>query len=129
MGDGFDLGGHISRIYGRRNEGIIVPRVEVTLTEGQLLHHHCHINVNLWLKENPSHVGVSGWVLFDFGGYFNFVRFCHHSVVQREDGTLIDITPTHAMDHYPFIIDPLPREQFLSLVEANQIVNIDLRVR
>jgi len=61
----------------------------------------CHANVETWVHHNPNHKAVLGfliskqspgkWVIYN------------HSVVECEDGTLMDITPVHGEHQLPFI--------------------------
>lgn len=63
----------------------------------------CHDNTAIWVQHNPTHKAVPGFLLFDFGGYLNIVRFAAHSVIETEAGDLVDITPSQATVSYPFI--------------------------
>ncbi|GLS18130.1 hypothetical protein GCM10007874_11460 [Labrys miyagiensis] len=46
----------------------------------------CHNNVKRWVSEHPEHRPAEGWLVRLDG------HFIKHSVVQFEDGTLVDIT-------------------------------------
>jgi hypothetical protein len=52
----------------------------------------CHDNVDVWLKSNPKHVAVRGWVVNASYGA-DVVGLTAHSVVRDAAGTLFDITP------------------------------------
>jgi hypothetical protein len=61
----------------------------------------CHDNVRDWLFQNPNHKAVPGYLLDDLSSGRCVVHA--HSVVQREDGSLFDITPMHVPKSYPFV--------------------------
>jgi hypothetical protein len=63
--------------------------------------HHCHANVKLWVHHSPSHKRIRGFVLF--GPMLGVWRVMAHSLVELEDGTLVDITPHGASQPYPFV--------------------------
>jgi hypothetical protein len=65
------------------------------------LAHHCHANVKTWVHYSPNHKRVRGFVLF--GPMFDVWRVMAHSLVEFDDGTLIDITPHGASQAYPFV--------------------------
>ena len=71
---------------------------------------------------------MRGWLIFEFGGLFGFVRFNSHSVIEQQDGTLIDITPSRASRRYPFIRHAGSEEDFIELVVKWQVIQFDYRV-
>ena len=49
---------------------------------------------------------IPGWLVFDFSTSFGLVDLLSHSVVERPDGIVMDITPPPAAapgDLYPFL--------------------------
>jgi hypothetical protein len=57
----------------------------------------CHMNVEKWIKENPKHTPVRGWlVTSDF-------LLDAHSVVADEREILFDITPLQTTTRPPFL--------------------------
>jgi hypothetical protein len=63
--------------------------------------HQCHANVMIWVRHSPAHKRVKGFVLF--GPSFQVWRVLAHSLVEMEDGTLVDITPHGVSQPYPFV--------------------------
>lgn len=58
----------------------------------------CHENVDQCCALFPELSPVRGWFYFDLARSFVF-----HSVVRKQDGLLSEITPSNAIDRYPFI--------------------------
>lgn len=56
----------------------------------------CHENVDAWVKANPGSKSIRGWLIQ--GGCDPIFLITAHSVVQRRDGSLMDITPTDRFD-------------------------------
>jgi hypothetical protein len=90
--------------------------------------HHCHANVDRWVRYSPAHKRVRGFVLF--GPQFGVWRVTAHSLVELADGTLVDITPHGASQLYPFVRHIGTNEQFEEFashgeinVSANQLGN------
>jgi hypothetical protein len=54
----------------------------------------CHANAKRYVAENPGCRVVGGWLLEDFA---DFSYFNAHSVVQTEDGSLLDPTPLRSV--------------------------------
>ena len=63
--------------------------------------HACHSNVETWVRHSPAHKRVKGFLLQ--GPLFGFWRVLAHSLVQIEDGSLIDITPQEGNQLHPFV--------------------------
>jgi hypothetical protein len=51
-----------------------------------------------------------------------------HSVLEGLDGVLFDITPSHASQRYTFLSHQGTEEDFVALVEGQQVVRIRHRV-
>jgi hypothetical protein len=89
-------------LYGRLNEAVYLERAKARVGPWEPQMHYCHENVRDWVKYNPQHKHVFGFVFFDLSR-FGYVEFQPHSVIEMEDGTLVDITPHQASDDYPFL--------------------------
>ena len=63
--------------------------------------HACHSNVERWIKISPGHKRVTGFLLQ--GPLFSFWRVLAHSLVQVEDGSLVEITPQEGNQLQPFV--------------------------
>ena len=50
----------------------------------------CHENVDAWVRANPGSKSIRGWLIQ--GGCDPTFIIAAHSIVQRRDGSLIDIT-------------------------------------
>jgi hypothetical protein len=122
-----------ARLYSRRGEAVVVPFNKRSVGDWQPIEGDCHRNVDWWVYNHPNSKPVRGWLFFDFrmlrilGGQ-PFVRFTAHSVVQDEDGTLRDITPSRASQRYPFIRHEGSDEEFISLVNVHQLGDLDLKI-
>lgn len=90
-------------VIARRETATNVRFESVQLGEGVWVpqKYYCHANVETWVFHNPSHKAVLGYLISEPspGRWLVYA----HSVVEREDGTLIDITPMHGSQSYPFI--------------------------
>jgi hypothetical protein len=119
-------------LYARRVEAIVVPFAERSIGDWKPAENHCHRNVDWWVLSHPESRAIRGWLIFDFFktsmGLLPFVRFTAHSLVEDEDGTLHDITPSGASKRYPFIRHQGDEKEFISLVEEHQLINLDLKL-
>jgi len=79
-------------LYRRRGEGVILRRADARIGEWKPQVNYCAQNVDAWVRYNPHHKRVDGFVFFDYG-VLSFVRFQPHCVLEVEDGALVDITP------------------------------------
>lgn len=116
----FDTAGYAADLWARRTEGVKVPYRRVQIGSSVPQPNQCHGNAQIWVANNPKHRHVRGWLFFDL-----MRRFAAHSVVEDEDGQLIDITPTLAIDVYPFIRHVGDDQIFDWLVIENEVGNID----
>lgn len=105
-------------LYGLRDDAVVVPFVEQSLAGLILLEHECHGNADNWVLRNPGSKAVRGWIYFNALGLFTA-----HSVVEVENGMLIDITPSKTSQRYPFIRHPGSEDEFNELVEKYQVRN------
>jgi hypothetical protein len=83
------------------------------------LAHHCHANVQMWVHHSPAHKRVKGFVLF--GPEFGVWKVLAHSLVELEDGRLVDITPHGASQQYPFVRHIGTDEEFEEFADHGQI--------
>jgi hypothetical protein len=63
----------------------------------------CHDNADYFVKENPDHTSVRGWLLTPLHGASGFYRIVAHSVVRRPSGELIDVTPMNEQDRHAYV--------------------------
>ena len=113
------------RLYARREEGVITNFAKVKIGDWRPTEHECHRNVTTWCEHQTDHKPVRGWLLFDFDNFLPFVRFTAHSVIEDENGDLVDITPTRGSQPYPFICAEEDEEAFASLIEEHGLTNFD----
>lgn len=92
-------------LYERRMSGVFVPGIEIPAGyQGwRPVENRCHDNVQVWTAGRPEHKAVRGFLFFDLARAMPYVWFNAHSVVETEDGSLIDITSSQASQRYPFI--------------------------
>jgi len=83
------------------------------------LAHHCHANVKIWVKHSPAHKRVKGFVIF--GPIAGVCRVMAHSLVEIDDGTLVDITPHGASQPYPFVRHNGSDEEFEEFADQGEI--------
>src|SRR5436190_1448079 len=95
-----------AQLFARRNEGVIVPRVQLELSDWNPQANQCHDNALTLQARNIGYRAVQGWLFFDLLYQLPYVRFTGHSVVENVAGELLDITPLHADNPnaglYPF---------------------------
>lgn len=107
-------------VLARRSEGVIVPFRRVGIGDWLPREHYCHDNVAAWVYRSPQHKPVQGFHIFDFT-LLGFWRIQAHSIVELEDGTLMDITPNRASQRYPFVRHTGTNEEFAAVEQAIQI--------
>lgn len=116
-------------LYERRQEAAVVPFDERRGADWAPVENQCHYNVDRWVSEHPGTRAVRGWLVFDFEktsmGLVHVVRFTPHSVVEDEDGRLVDITPSGASRRYPFLRHTGSDEEFEQLVTSRMLVHLD----
>ena len=95
---------YIIELFERRSEGTVIQKVEIKECGWKPEFHECHNNVDFWCRSNPEYIPVRGWLFFALNYEANFVWFQQHSVILTPGKTLVDITPSNALDSYPFII-------------------------
>jgi hypothetical protein len=80
--------------------------------------HNCYRNVATWVHNVPQHRMVMGYVIFDLPLYIEVVP---HAVVEIEDGTLMDITPSGVTMAYPFVRHVGTDEEFDDMKRAIRV--------
>jgi hypothetical protein len=82
---------------------------------------YCHDNVVAWVSRSPQHKHVRGYVIFDLRFLFGVWQVQAHSVVELEDGSLIDITPSDVSQPYPFVRHIGSDEEFAGMASAMRV--------
>ena len=77
----------------------------------------CHDNVNRWCHENPGHRPLRGWLVTS-------TLFDKHSVVDRGESALLDITPLDGRSYSYFLPHDGTEDEFEKL--PNQVVAVDI---
>lgn len=107
----------------RVQEAVVVERIEVSIGDWKPQPNMCHHNVTLFCEHNSAYTPVRGWLYFELPG-LRFAKFLAHSVVRASDGTLYDITPWEATEHYPFLAGNLGEDEYAELVEGQGFGNL-----
>ena len=109
---------YAAELYERRNSGVRVPSYPFPpeITDWRPDPNECHKNADKVAELDPRLKVVNGWLFFDWGWSYPYVRFTAHSVNEKPDGSLVDFTPTSVA--YPFIRAELPDAMFDAVVRA-----------
>jgi len=99
-----------TRLYRQRRDASIVTQVSSPTGEDPPPA-RCHDNVNEYVARHPTCKAVHGWLI---GNHVSFLYFNAHSVVETEDGSLIDITPSEPP--CPFLRHPGTNEEFAAII-------------
>jgi hypothetical protein len=105
----------------RLNEATVINHRTVRIGDWTPERRHCHENVTIWIESNPQQKPIRGFLCFTFDGLLGFVQFQPHTVVEVEDGTLIDITPNDASQEYPFLRHTGTADEFEVIAETSII--------
>lgn len=114
-------------VLGRHSEAVLVPFREVGMkgapdeTDWHPQPKFCHDNVAAWVSRSPQHKHVKGFVIFDLRMLLGIWQVHAHSVVELEDGTLIDITPSGVSRPYPFVRHIGTEEEFAEMARAMHV--------
>jgi hypothetical protein len=114
-------------IIARRSEAVLVPFRQVGMKglpeEGDWSPrpNYCHDNVAAWVSRCPQHKQIRGYVIFDMRHISGVWQVQAHSVVELEDGALIDITPSGVSQPYPFVRHVGTDEQFAEMARAMRV--------
>ena len=116
-----DRDGYRHSICQRLRSAQIVPFVKIRIGTWEPQVGHCHENVDQWVRSNPSHMPLRGWVTLVESD--DAVQLTPHSVVRDQDGDTFDITPLEnetirpSMRFVPHIGD---EAKFFSLMNSFQ---------
>ncbi len=105
---------YIVELFERREEAAFVQMASIEEREWKPDLNECHNNVDFWCKEHPEYKPIRGWLFYALGYEADYVLFQQHSVMLTPENTLVDITPTIALDSYPFIIAKESDEEFFA---------------
>jgi hypothetical protein len=98
--------------------------VELQDSEGRLIwkpeSRACHSNVETWIRHSPAHKRVRGLLLQ--GPFFNFWRVLAHSLVQVEDGSLVEITPQEGNQLHPFVRHLGTEDEFEEFANRGKLI-------
>lgn len=113
-------------VVDRRSEALFVPYRSVGMSEPgkpdwRPRPKFCHDNVAAWVYISPRHKHVRGYVIFDMRPILGVWQVQAHSVVELEDGTLIDITPSGVSQLYPFVRHIGSEEDFAAMACAMRV--------
>jgi hypothetical protein len=103
------LSDYLSRLLRRWAEATIVPRVSVAMEGWAPELNECHANVAKWVEYHAAHKKVHGWLIMDLRataliGKPPIIDLLAHSVIENENGDLLDITPVPPESGvYPFL--------------------------
>jgi hypothetical protein len=117
----------VRRLFQRRAEGILVPFEPVQVADWRPAQHCCHDNVRRWVEVRPDLKIVRGWLFFEIMLPDMCPQFVAHSVAEKQDGTLVDVTPSGASRPYPFIRHMGATVDFDRLVDEWSIVRLNYR--
>ncbi|MCU0731024.1 MAG: hypothetical protein MUE84_05490 [Hyphomonas sp.] len=123
-----NLADYAIRLFQRTPSAVPAPLAPGAIGEWRALEHQCHANAAHWCIQHPDYRHVPGWLYFSFEGLLPNVRFTAHSVVQTPSGGLVDITPTRASRPYPFIPAEESLDEYVSYIERQRIIHLDLYV-
>jgi hypothetical protein len=117
------------RLYARRQTAAVVP---YKMLDPGHLEGECHQNSERWARDNSGWKAIDGWLVFDYTSLeplsLPLVQFNPHSVVEDENGTRVDVTPSRASQRYPFLEHEGPRDDFIRIVENISLIRIDYDV-
>src|SRR5438552_1049877 len=95
---------YAARLYARRGDAVTIRDVRVQIGDWMPIPQDCHGNVATWIEYDKKSKPVYGWLVADYSG-IGSVSFFAHSIVENEEGELLDITPNLLPYRYPFIRD------------------------
>jgi hypothetical protein len=115
-----DLVEYAKGVLARRSDGILAVNRSVSLPGWTPQTNYCHDNVHRWVSATPEHKHVFGYFICDYLELGLWV-VRPHSLVEFEDGTLVDITPRPTPWRYPFVRHLGSEEEFAEMAQAVQI--------
>ncbi len=114
-----NLARYAASLYARKHECQLVARQVVCLDNWQPQPNHCHSNALILEIYGEGYTAVHGWLLIDFGGTKDFVRFIAHSMVMTARGQLLDVTPTPpGVPLYPFLAANLSDIEYEAVLDT-----------
>jgi hypothetical protein len=116
---------YVATLYRRRTEAVYLKPLDVVVGKWRPREHECHANVNSLCDISSEYTPARGWLLFDFGGFLDHVRFSAHSAVRVADGAVLDITPSQTSRPYPFISAGIDDADYIQLVAGRLVVHLD----
>jgi len=105
---------YVIGLFERRNDGVFVQKATIEECEWTPELNECHNNVDFWCKAHPEYKPVRGWLFFALGYEDEHVLFLLHSVMLTPENSFVDITPTRAVDSYPFIVADESDDEFFA---------------
>ncbi len=126
-GPALDLVAIAKSVIVRRAEAVLVPLRKVGMkgnageSDWSPKPKYCHDNVAAWVSRCPQHKRIRGYVIFDLRPILGVWQVQAHSVVELEDGSLIDITPSGASQLYPFVRHIGTDEEFAAMACAMRV--------
>jgi hypothetical protein len=115
-----DLIEYAKGVVARRSEGVIASYRAVSLPGWTPQTNQCHDNVQKWVSATPQHKHVVGYLVCDYPDLGLWI-VRSHSLVEFEDGTLVDITPRPIPWRYPFVRHIGSRGKFAEMERAVEI--------
>jgi hypothetical protein len=110
------------RLYGRRQNGIVIPYKGVDASHRE---NDCHQNASTWARDHLGCKVIHGWMVFDIErAGFSLVIFNPHSIIETDDGERRDITPSGALQRYPFLDHEGDAADFVRIVYGNSVANL-----
>jgi hypothetical protein len=114
-------------VVSRRGEAVFVPFCKVGMrgapgeADWEPQPKHYHANVAAWVSRCPQHKHIRGYGIFDLRLLYGVWQVHAHSVVELEDGRLIDITPSGVSQLYPFVRHLGTDEEFEAMADAMRV--------
>ncbi len=108
-------------LYARRHDAVFLRRATARIGDWEPMAHCCAGNVDYWVRHNPDYRRVDGFLMLDYRPVgLDFVRFLPHCALEDRSGVLVDITPHHASEDYPFIRNMGTRAEFMALMDGER---------
>jgi hypothetical protein len=103
-------------IVARLPEASTATNVSVAIGGWRPRPKNCYDNVRLWVQSTPAHKHVIGYVIFDYRHVNGCWRVQAHSLVEWDDGGLVDITPAETSKQHPFVRHTGTGEEFREMM-------------
>ena len=113
-----ELSTYASTLYERRMTAVVVPRKMIEIHGWRPEPNECHANASTCAAVDPRVTAVRGWLICEYPGAV-YLRFTAHSVIELDDGELVDITPVPPLIwKYPFLRANVPDSEFHAISDA-----------